>query len=224
MKQLTLLPVFIISVFFAAQAFPDSNSIPQIQSEPATLLSVSVTKEHWQLALNNKIFKGQIGSADSAEQADISTDTKVIAVDVVSKYNEGIEQVLKYAQATGKKPILALYIDGQRQGFELFKHAAKLCKEKDITLLLVNSFISVGDLIPLLATAKTTIAEQQPNIIHNQPETDLDKPQKTTDELEYWLNTKSGVRHNKGCRYYENTSQGRPCSANEGKPCKICGG
>ena len=38
-----------------------------------------------------------------------------------------------------------------------------------------------------------------------------------------WLNTKSGVRHNNLCRLYEKTI-GRQCSADEGKPCGICGG
>ena len=40
----------------------------------------------------------------------------------------------------------------------------------------------------------------------------------------YWLNTSSGSRHNSNCRYYENTSKGRPCGEKEGKPCGICGG
>ena len=40
----------------------------------------------------------------------------------------------------------------------------------------------------------------------------------------YWLNTKSGTRHNEGCRYYNNTKSGRPCSGDAGKACGICGG
>lgn len=40
----------------------------------------------------------------------------------------------------------------------------------------------------------------------------------------YWMNTSSHVRHNSGCRFYKNTKHGRACSANEGKPCGICGG
>ena len=40
----------------------------------------------------------------------------------------------------------------------------------------------------------------------------------------FWLNTGSGSRHNEGCKYYKNTKRGKPCAANEGRACGICGG
>ena len=40
----------------------------------------------------------------------------------------------------------------------------------------------------------------------------------------YWLNTRSNVRHSGGCKWYRNTSRGRPCGRDEGKACGICGG
>lgn len=40
----------------------------------------------------------------------------------------------------------------------------------------------------------------------------------------YWLNTSSGTRHNRGCRYYANTKRGRACGPNEGRACGRCGG
>ena len=39
----------------------------------------------------------------------------------------------------------------------------------------------------------------------------------------HWLTTSSGIRHNSRCRYFQ-TSKGRPCGADEGRPCKKCGG
>ena len=39
----------------------------------------------------------------------------------------------------------------------------------------------------------------------------------------YWMTTSSGKRHNSSCRYYRTTT-GRPCTKDEGIPCKICGG
>ena len=39
---------------------------------------------------------------------------------------------------------------------------------------------------------------------------------------EWWLSS-SGKRHNSGCRYYK-TSKGRACGADDGVPCKVCGG
>jgi endonuclease YncB( thermonuclease family) len=40
----------------------------------------------------------------------------------------------------------------------------------------------------------------------------------------YWLNTGTGVRHNRSCPNYRNTKRGRPCGADEGKACGMCGG
>lgn len=40
----------------------------------------------------------------------------------------------------------------------------------------------------------------------------------------WWLNTHSNVRHNRSCRYFGQTSKGRPCRKDEGKACGICGG
>lgn len=40
----------------------------------------------------------------------------------------------------------------------------------------------------------------------------------------FWLNTKSGVRHNPRCEHYGNTKSGRPCGPNEGRACGKCGG
>jgi hypothetical protein len=45
-----------------------------------------------------------------------------------------------------------------------------------------------------------------------------------TATLGYWLNTKGGVRHNSGCRWYQNTKRGRDCGPNDGRPCGLCGG
>lgn len=39
----------------------------------------------------------------------------------------------------------------------------------------------------------------------------------------YWITSSSSKRHNKTCRYYQN-SNGRPCGPNDGVACKICGG
>lgn len=42
--------------------------------------------------------------------------------------------------------------------------------------------------------------------------------------LTHWLNTNGNVRHNSSCRWFEKTKRGRMCTAEEGKPCGICGG
>ncbi|MFN3150763.1 thermonuclease family protein [Bremerella sp.] len=40
----------------------------------------------------------------------------------------------------------------------------------------------------------------------------------------YWLNLSSGVRHNEKCEHYGKTSRGKYCGAEDGKPCRQCGG
>lgn len=39
----------------------------------------------------------------------------------------------------------------------------------------------------------------------------------------HWITNSSGIRHNSKCKHYEN-SRGRPCTKDEGRACKICGG
>jgi hypothetical protein len=41
--------------------------------------------------------------------------------------------------------------------------------------------------------------------------------------LSHWLSISSGVRHNSSCRWY-GKSDGRKCRADEGTPCRKCGG
>lgn len=41
--------------------------------------------------------------------------------------------------------------------------------------------------------------------------------------LSHWITSSSSKRHNSNCRFYK-TSTGRPCAANEGTACKVCGG
>jgi hypothetical protein len=46
---------------------------------------------------------------------------------------------------------------------------------------------------------------------------------KTVSEKTHWITTSSGIRHNSRCRYFKN-SNGRMCTPDEGRACKICGG
>ncbi len=51
------------------------------------------------------------------------------------------------------------------------------------------------------------------------------KPDQTTrPAVSHWLNTNSNVRHNRSCKNFENTKNGRYCAPDEGRPCGICGG
>ena len=53
-----------------------------------------------------------------------------------------------------------------------------------------------------------------------------ERRQKSRSDMDtgYWLNTSTGVRHNASCPNYRNTKRGRPCGADEGRACGMCGG
>ena len=42
--------------------------------------------------------------------------------------------------------------------------------------------------------------------------------------VSHWLNTSSGIRHNRDCKYFGQSKKGRRCSSQDGRACKICGG
>lgn len=203
------------------------NVLPDWDDTPTPKQPViSITENFWQVALNN-VLKGQMEVPVATGRVDIVTDTQVIEVDKISNYAAGIEQALKYAQATGKKATLALYIDGERDALELLQKASELCKSKNVSLLLVNSYVNVSDLITLVAIASSAKQTTNPPLATPAVNQTINQPSATpvrAIESGYWLNTGSNVRHNSACRYYMNTKNGRKCTANEGRACGTCGG
>ena len=66
------------------------------------------------------------------------------------------------------------------------------------------------------ATATATVAS---------PPTALTPRNATSSPVkDHWINTKSGARHNSGCRWFNNTKSGHMCGASEGHACHQCGG
>lgn len=200
----------------APVVLPDWDSTPK--KAPA-----KITENLWQVALNN-VLKGQMEVPVKTGRVDIVTESQVIEVDKLSNYAAGLEQAVKYAVATGKTPTLALYIDGEKDALELLSKAGDLCKSKGVTLMLVNSYVTVSDLIALAAIADRS----EPVIAEPVTTTPTATPAKampaSNQETGYWLNSSSNVRHNSACRYYFNTNNGRKCTKDEGRPCGICGG
>ncbi len=137
-------------------------------------------------------------------RVDVMTDTEVIELDWPHKWHEGLGQALHYAGATGKKPVLALisYSQGpdrlRPQSRARFDMVEKYCSQNGVRLIV---------LFP-----------SQPRE-HEHAELAA-----LADSTNYWLNTSTGVRHREGCRYYRSSLQGRPCGADEGRACSICGG
>lgn len=177
------------------------------------------TESDWQIVFNNKVTHGKLEVETPTGRIDILTDTHVIEVDHARNYRAAIKQALQYAGATKKKAGIALIMDGTQDTFQAVEAAKKLCEESDVTFWLINEYVSVNDLVDQKPQTKTAPPPQ------SAPQQQYQQSQQTqTIEQGYWLNTKSGVRHNRRCRWYGNTINGRPCGPNEGRACKQCGG
>ena len=136
---------------------------------------------------------------------DVMTETEVFELDWPHKWHEGLGQALHYADATGKKPVLALisYSQGpdklQPASQERFDMVERVCAKQGVRLLI---------------------------LFPSQPKAygaDTNQPAQVTQSTNFWLNTKTGMRHHIGCRFYGIGLEGRPCGSDEGKPCSICG-
>lgn len=187
---------------------PPAVSIPRTPASPSpaaapvnTPRATHITENHWQVALNNNFFRGKLEYVIPSGRVDILTTKQAVEVDKASNYKEGMKQAVRYAEATQKAGVLALYIDGEKNGLKDFVAALEMGKEHGIEVILANCHVSVNDLIAL-----------------------SDNPNMSTAGSQYWLNTDSGVRHNSSCRYYKNTAKGRFTATPEGRPCQICGG
>ena len=175
----------------------------------------------WQVAFNNKVTHGKLEVETPTGRIDVLTDTHVIEVDHARNYRAGIKQALQYAGATKKKPGLAIIMDGTQDTFQAVEAAKKLCAESDVAFWLINEYVSVNDLAEQKPQKATAVQPQMPS----SPQIEK-KPAAQAQDIEqgYWLNSKSGVRHNRSCRWFGNTTNGKPCGPNEGRACKQCGG
>lgn len=100
----------------------------------------------WQVAFNSKVTHGKLEVETPTGRIDILTDTHAIEVDHARNYRAGIKQALQYAGATGKKPGLALIMDGTQDTFQAVEAAKKLCAESNVDFWLINEYVSVNDL------------------------------------------------------------------------------
>jgi hypothetical protein len=138
---------------------------------------------------------------------DVMTDTQAIELDWPHKWHEGLGQALHYADATDKKPVLALisYSRGPDKMMaktrERLDMVEKYCRKHGVELLV---------LFPT-----------QPRLYGRD---ESDNASNDSHSTNLWLNTGTGVRHSAGCRYFQSSLDGRACGADEGKPCRICGG
>jgi hypothetical protein len=136
-------------------------------------------------------------------RVDVLSAEYAIELDWPHKWHEGLGQALHYADATGRKPALALIAysqspdhlrDASRERFEMVERS---CAKRGVKLMI---------LFPSQPRARETAAG------------------KAEAPTNFWLNTETGVRHRPGCRFYRGTLEGRPCGPDEGTPCSRCSG
>jgi hypothetical protein len=161
-------------------------------------------ESRWRDALMNKLG-GQHEVVVEGGRIDVMTDTEVFELDWPHKWHEGLGQALHYADATGKKPVLALisYSQGpdklQPSSVERFNMVERVCAKQGVRLLI---------------------------LFPSQPKAygaDTNQLAQVTKSTNFWLNTQTGMRHHIGCRFYGKGLEGRACGSDEGKACSICG-
>lgn len=179
----------------------------------------SYSESDWHMAFNNMVARGKVEVQHPTGRIDILTDEYAIEVDHVRNYRAGIKQALQYAAATNRKPGLALFMDGREDTAQALDAARKLCTDSDVRFWLINEYVSVNDLV---AQKGVPAAPSRGSSPAAPSKTVTERVQ--TVENTHWLNSGLGVRHNRSCRWFGNTKNGRYCRPDEGRACKQCGG
>ena len=72
-------------------------------------------------------------------RVDLLTGEFAIEVDRLSKFHEGIGQALHYAEETGKKPGLALFIvTPRKKDLKKLNYVSELCRDNGIRVWYIN--------------------------------------------------------------------------------------
>lgn len=155
----------------------------------------------WRAAFNDKVTQGTIDVEVPGARIDILTEDYAIAVERAGSFRAGVKQALLNASLAEREPGLALYVDGEQGALQSLEEARGLCTASGVKLWLVNEYVSHEELSVAEATDGSDMAAET-----------------------HWLNEDSGVRHNRKCRWFGNTGNGRYCDSDEGRTCRQCGG
>lgn len=189
--------ISVLIVFLATASIQSAAAWESYQFD----LPSQAPEAQWRDALMNKLG-GQHEVVVEGGRIDVMTDTEVYELDWPHKWHEGLGQALHYADATGKKPILALisYSQGpnklQAASLERFNMVERICNKQGVKLIV---------------------------LFPSQPKAYGTDTHPSTASTNFWLNTRTGMRHHIGCRFYGKGLEGRPCGSDEGKACSICG-
>ncbi len=148
---------------------------------------------------------GQIEVLVTDGRVDVQTDTYAIEVEFAHKWKQAIGQALYYGMETNLQPGIVLILSSKAQ----YKYFQQL-----------NSALNYGHLEHQIQVWAWPMDFQDSLGVRSGRIAPASFPPATG----YWLSKGSKKRHNASCvANYEQTN-GRPCTAEEGEACSICGG
>jgi hypothetical protein len=155
-------------------------------------------------------------------------------VEVDGKIEDWIVESHEFAKSFAYSPAIieAVQADGELQQINLpdeYLEEAGRSARRRIVAAGLRAGVLIGSLkAPTAPQGKAAPPQSQSaaELAFGMSEPPVDKsptPTRPVDKT-HWLNLSGNVRHNASCRWFQNTKHGRPCTANEGKPCGQCGG
>ncbi len=141
--------------------------------------------------------------AVTSGRVDILTDTHAVEVEFAAKWKNSIGQALWYGLQTNREPGIILILKDRSD----FKYLQQLQSAID--------YAGIGPQIKVWA---------YPDDFPGLGVSDARAVRAAGGTSDYWLNTNSSPdkRHQRGCRYFANTSKGRYCTATEGVAAGCC--
>jgi len=136
-------------------------------------------------------------------RVDLETTTHAIEVERAPKWKNSIGQALWYGMQRNKKPGIILLIESPAQR----KYALQLGSALD--------YAGLGNSIDVWLWP-----DDFPGLVPESATTRQIRPVVGTGT--YWLNLNGNKRHTSNCRWFQNTTKGRLCTAEEGTPAGCC--
>jgi hypothetical protein len=106
--------------------------------------SGDLPEAYWQHAYNDLVADGATEVRIPGGRVDILNDTYAIEVDRAGKWHEAIGQALHYADATGRKPAIALFDDGSPGAADHIARAKKIATQQGIKMDVINEHVPQG--------------------------------------------------------------------------------
>ena len=155
---------------------------------------------------------------------------KTVAIEATGKDKYG--RTLATVYAGGDQSVNAAHTmlrDGLAWHYKKYSDDAEMSRLEDSARNRKVGIWSEANVVPPWDWRRWGTAERRNWLAEQAPPTSTARGPPTTTSTKavtktHWLNTNSGVRHNRGCRWFGGTKNGRACNADEGHACGICGG